>query len=161
MTDSTKPGRELLVPMTGELIDLNSPTDVLADATKRMRDLEQDLARLRASIATVIVARMDHENLRTAEIGDYVVTVDAPGGVDWDTKGLEAVLWTLVDHDSISASAMDRVMPLKRGVGVRELKKLLAALPDEQQKQIEDCSAPSKKVRRVRVEAADRPAVRV
>ena len=158
-TDATT-GQEIVVPLTGELIDLNATTDILADATKRIRDLESELARLRASIGRVIVDRMDHENLRTAEVGDYVITVDAPGGVDWDTKKLEAEWWRLVDHDSISGEAMDRVMPIKRTVAVRELKKLLTTLNDDEYERVADCSTPSRKTRRVKVDDAERVSAR-
>ena len=161
MTTENAAGRELVIPLTGELVDLNSATDVLAEATKRIRDLEQELTRLRAAIGNVIVERMDHENLRTAEVGEYVITVDAPGGVDWDAKKLEGELWRLVDHDSISGDAMDRVMPMKRAVSVRELKKLLPTLTDDDHERVADCSSPSRRARRVKVDDAETPAKRV
>ena len=152
MTEVETSNHEVMVPVTGEVIDLASPTDTLAEASQRIRELETELARVRASIGMEIVKRMDHENLRSAEVGDFSLTVDAPGGVDWEAKKLEEALWWLVDHDQISGEAMDRVLPMKRSVGLRELKKLLPSLSDEDRARVEACSAPSKKVRRVRVE---------
>ena len=147
-------GREVLVPMTGELISLDSATDVLAEAVLRVRELEQELYRARTTVNAELVRRLDHENLRKADVGEYTLTVDAPNGVDWDVKQLEAVLLNLVDHNDLSAEAVDRILPLKRSVSLRELKKLTGTLDDQASARVDACSQPSRKARRVKVDHA-------
>lgn len=146
-------GRELIVPLTGELINLDDATDEIARITQQIREMEQELYRARNQLNAELVRRLDHENLRKAEIGPYVISVDAPNSVDWDAKELEAVLHDLVDHDELSAEAVDRILPLKRSVSIRELKKLIGTLDDDLSAKIEACSAPSRKLRRVKIES--------
>lgn len=148
------PGREVLVPGTGELVALDSATDVLAKAVDQMRELERELARVRSTVGLELTRRMDKENLRTAEVGEWVIEVDAPGAVDWDAKKLEAVLHGLVDHNELSADAMDRVMPLKRQVSVREVKKLLTVLAEGDAEAVQGCSSLSTRTRRIKVSPA-------
>jgi len=145
-------GRELIVPLTGELIQLDAPTNDLASMARQIREMEQDLYRARSQLNDELVRRLDHENLRKAEIGEFILTVDAPGAVDWDVKLLEVALHGLVDHDELSSEAVDRILPLKRSVSVRELKKLIGTLDDELGAKIEACSAPSRKTRRVKID---------
>jgi hypothetical protein len=144
--------RDLVVPATGEVISLSQPSDILAEAAQRMRELEQELARIRAVVGDELIRRLDHENLRSADVGDYRITADAPGGVDWDTDELEQELSRLVELDVISEDAMNRVLPVKRRVALRELKKLLPAVDEDYRKDIESCSEPSSRARRIRVE---------
>lgn len=145
-------GRELIVPLTGELIKLDAPTNDLASMARQIREMEQDLYRARAQINDEMVRRLDHENLRKAEVGEFILTVDAPNAVDWDVKQLEIVLHGFVDHSELSAEAVDRILPLKRSVSLRELKKLIGTLDDDLGAKIEACSSPSRKTRRVKID---------
>lgn len=145
-------GRELLVPATGEIVSLSAPTDVLAGAAAQMRELENELARVRSVVNDELTRRLDHENLRSADVGDYTITVDAPGGVDWDVNKLEDELSRLVELGVISDAAMERALPAKRRVALRELKKLIPAVEDDYREDIEACSTPSNRVRRVKIE---------
>lgn len=146
-------GRELLVPLTGELIKLDSPTDEIARITQQIREMEQELYRARNQLNEELVRRLDHENLRKAEVGAFIISVDAPNAVDWDVRQLEMVLHGFVDHDELSADAVDRILPSKRSVSIRELKKLIGTLDDELGAKVEACATPSHKLRRVRIES--------
>lgn len=152
MTMAEQKGRDLIVPATGEVVNLSAPTDILAEAAAQMRELETELARVRAVVNDELTRRLDHENLRSVEIGDWAISVDAPGGVDWDTDALMEELTRLVELDVISEDAMERVVPIKRRVALRELKKLLPAIDSDYREDLEACSTPSTRVRRVKVE---------
>jgi hypothetical protein len=144
--------RELVVPVVGEVLDLDAPSDRLAEATWRMRELESELARVRKAVAVELVRRMDQENLRSVEVAGYSITVDAPGGLDWDAQGLDQVLAELVDREVITAGARERVVPMKPSVVQRELKKLLATLPEPERELVEGCASPTRRTRRVKVD---------
>lgn len=148
------PGRELMVPATGEVLALNQPSDILAEAVNRMRELERELASVRQTVAEELTRRMDVENLRKADVGDYTISVDAPGALDWDLKKLDEVLDGLVAAGRLSAAAKERVMPPKPSLSQRELKKLLTTLEPDERERVEACSAPSRRTRRVKVELA-------
>lgn len=152
MTTEQETGRDLIVPATGEIVNLSAPTDILAEAAARMRELETELARVRGVVSEELTRRLDHENLRSAEVGDYTITVDAPGGLDWDTDELLQELDRLVELDVISGDALERVLPAKRRVAVRELKKLLPTLDPDYRTDLEACSSPSSRVRRVKID---------
>ena len=154
MTMIEPTGRQLLVPLTGEVVNLDAATDTLAACVTQLREIEADLYRARGQVNAELVRRLDHENLRTAEVGEYKITVDAPGALDWNTKELEKVLFDFVDHDNLSAEAVDRIMPMKRSVSVRELKKLLPTLTDEQATRVDACATPSTRSRKVRIDTA-------
>ena len=145
-------GMELVLPVLGEVLPLDAPSDQLAEAAWRMRELETELARVRKLVGNELVNRMDRENLRSVEVAGYSITVSAPGAVDWDADQLAEVLGELVKRDVITAGALDRVLPVKRTVAQRELKKLLETLDSPDVELVETCSAPSRRSRTVKVQ---------
>jgi hypothetical protein len=154
MSEATMTSTELVIPVTGELVPLDAESDILAEAAWRMRELETELARVRRQVGEELVRRMDMENLRSVEVAGYVISVDAPGGVDWDAKQLDETLGQLVEGGVITEGARRRVVPLKPSVSQRELKKLLATLDSPDLELVEACSEASRKTRRVKVDNA-------
>lgn len=140
-----------LVPVTGEVIPYDAPTDVLLDALYRMRDLEQQLQACRRDVGLEVTRRMDADNIRQADIDGFRVTVAAPGE-DWDLDRLDEVLDELVAAKVITRGAVDRLFKTERKVQKRELSKLLGNLDDEPAAAIRACSERSRRVRSVRVE---------
>lgn len=149
-TDTT--GMELMLPVLGEVLPLDAPTDRLAEATWRMRELETELARVRRIVGQELIQRMDKDNLRKAEVGGYSVSVDAPGGLEWDAEALDKTLGKLVEGGVISELARRSVVVLKPTVSQRELKKLLPTLDSPDRELVEACSSPSRRTRRVKVD---------
>lgn len=148
------PGRELAVPLTGELLPLDAESDVLAEAVNRIRELERQLASVRTQVGEELTRRMDMENLRKVRVGDYEISVDAPGSITWDLDKLHAALEGLAEKGVIVPAVVDRIMPPKLSISQRELKKLLPTLSDEDRQALEGCSEPSRRARRVRVDFA-------
>lgn len=140
-----------LVPVTGELIPLDAPNEVLIDALYRMRDLEQQLYRVRRDVGLEVTRRMDADNLRQVDVDGFRVTVAAPIE-DWDLERLDRVLVGLVDQGTLTPAATQRLFRTRREIDKRELKKLLGNLDGEDVEKIRACSEKSKRVRSVRVE---------
>jgi hypothetical protein len=145
---------ELAIPLTGELLPLDAESDVLAEAVNRIRDLERQLASVRSRVGEELTRRMDMENLRKVKVGDYEITVDAPGAITWDLDRLHQALKDLADKGIIVPAVVDRVMPPKLSISQRELKKLLPTLSPEDRENLESCSEASARSRRVRVDFA-------
>lgn len=145
-------GMELVLPVLGEVLPLDAPTDRLAEATWRMRELETELARVRRIVGQELIQRMDKDNLRKAEVGGYSVSVDAPGGLEWDAAALDRTLEQLVEGGVISEFARRSIVVMKPSVSQKELKKLLATLDSPDKELVEACSSPSRRSRRVKVD---------
>lgn len=140
-----------LVPVTGEVLDLDAPNETLVDALFRMRDLEQQLQAARRDVGLEITRRMDADNLRQVDVDGFRVTVSAPGE-DWDLEALDEVLTALVDNGILTPAATQRLFRVKRDVDKREMKKLLGNVEPVDAGKIRGCSAKSKRLRSVRVE---------
>ena len=144
-------GQEVMVPPTGEIIPLDGPSDQLAEAVFRMKELEDELVRARRTVSLELTRRLDMENLRTANAGSWKVSVAAPAK-DWDTDRIAGVLDELVEEQRITPGAMDRVVKLERKLDKRELTKMLKTLPEEAAARLNECSSPSRRLRSVKVE---------
>lgn len=142
---------QALVPVTGEVIPLDAPNEVLIDALYRMRDLENQLTAVRRDVGLEITRRMDADNLRQVDVDGFRVTVAAPGE-DWDMARLDEVLDELVAAEVITRAAVDRLFKTERRIQKRELTKLLKNLDSEPAAAIRACSERSRRVRSVRVE---------
>lgn len=144
-------GQEIAIPQTGELLPLDAPSDQLAEAVARMRDLEKELSRVRGIVGGELARRLDLENMRSVRVDNFKIKVGAPG-VDWNTDQLAGVLDELVEEASLTTGAMDRIVFLERKVSIRELNKLLPNLNPEQAARVRACSTPSKRARVASVE---------
>lgn len=146
------PSTEIIaIPPTGEAVALDAPSEDLAAAVLHMRELEQELSRVRQIVGLEITRRMDLENLRSVEHGGFRIKVAAPG-TDWDEKALEEALDELVAAEAITPGAKERLFKTTRKIQIRELSKLLATLPPDAAAKLRACSEPSKRVRSVSVE---------
>lgn len=140
-----------LVPVSGEVIPFDAPSDVLVDAIYRIRDLESRLASARRDLGLEITRRMDADNLRQVDVDGFRVTVAKPAE-DWDMDRLDEVLDELVAAEIITRAAVDRLFKVERKIQKRELTKLLSNLDEEPAAAIRACSERSRRLRSVRVE---------
>lgn len=149
---------DLVVPATGELLDLDGPTDVLADAVARIASLETDLRDARSALRGELLRRMDTANVRSFDAGPYKLEAEAPNQSDYDAQDLAPVLAELVVNGKIAQEAMDAA--LERVVShkprKRELDRLLTSptLSDEDRAAIQACAKPRTRERRLTVKAA-------
>ncbi len=131
--------RQVLVPHTGEVLDLAAPPEQLAQLLDEVRDVESRLRELKAEVSREIHARMDVARKWTLDAGPYklVGKSDAPEE-EWDVDALAATLTELVDDGAISTEAMDAACEVVttfkvRKAGINALRKNpeLAAVIDE------------------------------
>ncbi len=150
---------DLIVPLTGEAISLDAPTDALADAFHRIQKLEVELRMARAELRTELLSRMDKELARTHQAGDFYLECEAPNQTEYDPDLLDAVLDRLMAEDKVGPAAVAQALkpktelrPMKRGID-----KLLASpnLTDEDRAAVVACAHPRTRERRLTVKRAD------
>ena len=122
---------ELVIhPFTGEVLDLDSPTEHLARWLQEQRDQEQVLREEKNRVQRELLRRMDLEANYTLRAGEFEIKGDGPQTpLEYDGQGLREALDDYVKAGFISRSAVDRaVEPVTaykvKAAGVNALRKL-------------------------------------
>lgn len=116
----------VLIPQTGELVDVKSATtDVLADAHDALDRFALELRSNRRAIDDELIERMDFDGKRTFHGEGFTLEASAPTGREWDTDLLETTLARLVRDEIISQRKADACLRTKIEPVVRELRTLL------------------------------------
>jgi hypothetical protein len=142
----------VITPMTGEVVELDATTDVLADWLHRVRQAEADLRDAKRAVGAELLARMDREARWTARVGAFEVKGDGPGAVEYDAERLRTELHLLVRAGEISEAAMQDAVEIvhtykAKARGINALRKLGGRVAAA----IDSCASPSTKDRRVTV----------
>jgi len=120
-------GGEVIVPGTGELLDLsNTATEEIARIVEHVSEAQAEIARFKRAASDELASRLDHEGRRSATIGDYHVSVNAPVEKQWDAVKLKDTLMMFVGQDQISVEKADRCIRYKPEVVWSEVKLLLS-----------------------------------
>lgn len=120
-------GGEVIVPGTGELLDLsNTATEEIARIVDHVSEAQGEIARFKRAASDELASRLDHEGRRSAQIGDYHVSVNAPSEKQWDADGLYDTLTHFVADGLISPEKAERCIKIKREVVWGEVKNLLS-----------------------------------
>lgn len=101
--------REVVVPHTGEVLDLPSASaETLAELLAEVRDVETRLRELKGEVSLEVHTRMDRARSWTLDAGDYKLggRSDEPE-VTYDPDALAFVLTGLVEAGTIDPAAMD------------------------------------------------------
>lgn len=125
-------GTELIVlPGTGEALELTAATDRLAGAVVELDELVTRIEDAKAVIKAELAKRLDKGNERKAAIGDFELSVNAPTTELYDVEVLKRELKALVDDDVLEERVIGLVLPLPpappppaRELDKRELNKL-------------------------------------
>lgn len=120
-------GPEIVHPATGEVLDLAEATTTdLADWRLGLIDLRRALDSLASDLDQEIGNRLDYEGTRSARVGAFDITVDAPTVVEFDVYRLGIELEALVQDGRISRAVAERAIKteIKRSAVVRECKAL-------------------------------------
>ena len=105
------PGRELVHPTTGEILDLAAATTTdLAVVHGRVGDLMRQLADFRQHVVDEVAARMDRENARSAVVGGLKIETNAPTTDTYPVEALLDALTELVGADVLSPAVVERVI---------------------------------------------------
>lgn len=146
--------RELAIPATGELLDLESAaTDSLAQRIDEIRELRGALADAERAISDEVLARMDRRAQWTARVGDYELQARTPSSeVDYDLGRLREELDGLVAQGLLEPEAATAAFREKRETHPAKtvLRQLLRA-GGEVAERVESCQIPISRPRRVKV----------
>ena len=116
-------------PMSGEVLDLESTTDTLAQWLLDLRELRQMLSGTIDTISEELSERLDQENTRTGRVGEWEIKGVAPSTTVYDPEQLQKALDELVLDGVLAAAVVERTVkpPLVKDwkVDRREIAKLL------------------------------------
>lgn len=109
--------REIVNPATGELVNLDGPTDVLAGQLADIRELEAHLREVKRAFTAEVVARMDKAVERgeskgwTVRVGPWTLKAPSPAPtVEYDVEALRHALDLLAEVDAIGDEAVDSAL---------------------------------------------------
>lgn len=115
MTDlaRTEAPAAVVTPLTGEVVVLDSATNVLADWLHRVRQAEADLRDAKRAVSGELLTRMDKDAVYTARLGGFEVKGDGPSPVvEYDAERLRTELHLLVRDEVITERAMDNAVEI-------------------------------------------------
>jgi len=105
MSGPARPTTTALVnPATGEQLELDAPSDVLAGAVAEFKRRETQYAAWRRQAEAELVRRLAVRNRRRATVGEWELEIEATGRARvWDTDELEQTLVELEAAGTIRA----------------------------------------------------------
>jgi hypothetical protein len=152
MSSEIEAVRQVIVPQTGEVLDLTTETtDRLAEAFDQIKELETQLAAVRRRVGEEMAARLDHEAVRSFEAGKWKIEVDAPVRYTWNPDDTRKMLTLIAETGHISQSAVDRACVPSWKVSAREVEKIARILPEGEAQMLQTCREESTRARSVRV----------
>jgi hypothetical protein len=153
MSDAIAPTALVVVPITGEVLDLaTTPTDQLAAAINLTRETEVDLRTFKRRVADELLDRMDREATWTVRLGGFEVSGDGPGRTDIDGRRLYEELQGLVMEARITEHAAREAVKVETTyTAVKSKVNKLRKLGGEVAEAIARCEWPSSTPRQVRV----------
>lgn len=150
-------------PRTGELVPLDSPTDVLAEARMSVVEQREHLNRIGNAIDRELAKRLDHENMRKWRVprGDgstLEMEVNAPTTTEWDAALLRSELLRLTQGDDapLTEAAVDAAVEVITSykVKAREASKLATHADERVREATLRCRSVHPQARRVSVKPA-------
>ena len=139
----------IIMPGTGELVELTAPTNTLAQHLSAFRDLDTESRRAKNLIQEELIRRLDHEGKASFTAGEWKLSATAPGATEYDGDLAYAVLMRAVERGILSETAAEDTCPpvVKRKAQKRELDRIAKLLPDDLRADLEAAAKP--KARRV------------
>ena len=131
--------RHLLVPGTGEVLSLDAPTDLLADAVQQIRESQRGLAELRKLIEAELAARLSAHERSVLLAGEFEVRVSERNDAVWDADELEAVLRDLIDSGTVHAAEVVGVITHETKVSRSAAGRLAKRLRGAARQRVEAC----------------------
>jgi hypothetical protein len=98
------PSRTLADPVTGELLALDAPSDVLAAAVDEAKRRAKQYAEWQRLAEDELLERLRAQERRRATVGDWEIEIESSGrGRVWDPEELEATCRELLDAGTLQA----------------------------------------------------------
>lgn len=100
----------LVNPATGEVVTLDSATDLLAQERKRVVELKRALDQYASHIDDELTRRLDRMGRRSVTVGEFEIETKAPTKTDYDLNALLSALQSLVGEDLLEVDVIDEVL---------------------------------------------------
>lgn len=111
MTELVKRPERWMVPLTGEVVELTDPTDVLVRRRADAREIAQQLQEYTRVLDNEVIARMDAEKVWTVHADGLKATAPSNAPVEIiDAEGLWFALSDLVEAGELTTGAMLRAV---------------------------------------------------
>jgi hypothetical protein len=114
----------IVIPGTGEVVQLDGPLEAFVGAWDQLVTLEADLRSAKRTISDEVARRLDHEGRRSVDINGVRFETTAPSERSYDVDELRATLAELVTEGTISEAKAKRCIEYTPKVIWRELKTL-------------------------------------
>ena len=148
--------REVVAPITGEVLDLDAETDVLASVRDTLKLLRAEIDMAASKIDEELASRLDAANRRSVNVGGFTLKVNAPETTEWDSTALQIALAAMVEaeilHPSVMHETIKRTVLLK--VDSRSAQRLLTHPDQRVRDAVAACATTKQQVRRVSVSPA-------
>lgn len=118
---------EVINPATGESIALaDQATDLLARERRAVTELRDSLNQFASYLDEELTRRLDHENTRSATVGEWKIETKAPTTLTFESGALGVAIHDLISEGLLGESVIERVfIPVPDKVNRREVDKLL------------------------------------
>lgn len=105
-----EPERMAIHPAYGTFVNLDDATNTIAVALDELGDLYDRLHAYRQALADELIARLDKANHRSAGVGEWKLTTNAPTVEEYDLGRLREELERLVADDVLEDDVVGRVI---------------------------------------------------
>lgn len=117
-------------PATGEVLDLEAPTETLARWLSEARELDREMRVEKIKVVNELLSRMDTDAAYTVRTERFDITGDGPEPPkEYDARGLRVALAEFVEAGVITQDALDRAVEVvptykPRAAGLNALRRL-------------------------------------
>jgi hypothetical protein len=128
MTQDVAVRQETIVnPATGEAVDLaKEATDLLARERRDVTELRASLANYATFLDEELTRRLDKENTRSADVGEWHIETKAPTTLTFEPDRLAVAVHDLIAENLLGESVVDKLfIPQPDKINRREVDKLL------------------------------------
>lgn len=147
---------ELVHPLYGDVLDVaNEATDSLAGIRSQVVEDKRSLDQYAFHLDAELTGRLDAENTRSAEVGQWRIETKAPQVTKYPADALSAALDALIAAGKLSESVKDRcLVPQPPKPDLREVNKLLRHADEDVRNAVAEVAVQEEQRRTVKVSRA-------
>jgi len=105
-----KTGATLVMPFTGEVIELDQPSSDLAKFRDTLTQIRASLSQIARTVDEELAARLDAANRKSAQVGGWKLAVNRPDAPEYNLYCLRSTLADLVETALLEPSVIDETI---------------------------------------------------